>query len=272
MIRQNSKRLTRERISVSIAATLCAGLLLAVFSANFLRGHAASSPALIVGERLTYNVSFGKFDNVAYAELYTVSRGKLNGREAIEFRSKVKTFDFVGAAFYSINELRKTFASIETGYPLYVSKIENNKWQPSLQVLHELCLVLKIGLGDLFNPQQEDEPVVTRAGHRSVVEVDALRRGEGIVMERVIPYAKGHLLQSNIHRVAPGGSSFGLISHEGEEVGYLIAGEIELFVGDKAYRLSAGDTFSFRSEIAHGYRNCGSTEARILFVNTPPTF
>jgi len=153
-----------------------------------------------------------------------------------------------------------------------VSKIENNKLQPSLQTLHKLCSVLKIGLGELFSPQNEDDPVVTREGRRTVVEMDALRRGDGILMERVIPYAKGHLLQSNIHIVAPGGSSFGLISHEGEEVGYLIAGEIELFVGDKAYQLAAGDTFCFRSEIGHGYRNRGTTEARILFVNTPPTF
>ena len=153
-----------------------------------------------------------------------------------------------------------------------VSKIENNKLQPSLQTLHKLCSVLKIGLGELFSPQNEDDPVVTREGRRTVVEMDALRRGDGILMERVIPYAKGHLLQSNIHIVAPGGSSFGLISHEGEEVGYLIAGEIELFVGDKAYQLAAGDTFCFRSEIGHGYRNRGTTEARILFVNTPLPF
>ena len=153
-----------------------------------------------------------------------------------------------------------------------VSKIENNKLEPSLQVLNKLCSVLKIDLADLFNSQNEDYPVVTRAGQRTVIEMDPLRRGHGILMERVIPYAKGHLLQSNIHVVAPGGSSFGLISHEGEEVGYLIAGEIELFVGDKAYQLSAGDTFSFRSEVGHGYSNRGTAEARILFVNTPPTF
>jgi len=153
-----------------------------------------------------------------------------------------------------------------------VSKIENNKIEPSLQVLHKLCRVLKIGLGELFTQQEEDAPVVTRAGQRSRIEMDPVRRGHGILMERVIPYAKGHLLQSNIHVVAPGGSSFGLISHEGEEVGYVIAGEIELFLGDKAYQLSAGDTFCFRSEIGHGYRNRGKSEARILFVNTPPTF
>ena len=91
-------------------------------------------------------------------------------------------------------------------------------------------------------------------------------------MERVIPYEKGRLLQSNIHIIEPGGSSFGMISHEGEEVGYVIAGEIELFLGDNSYRLSTGDTFCFRSEIGHGYRNAGSKEARVLFVNTPPTF
>ena len=153
-----------------------------------------------------------------------------------------------------------------------VSKIENNKIEPSLQILNKLCAVLKIALADLFNSKNEDYPIVTRAGQRSIIEMDPLRRGHGILMERVIPYAKGHLLQSNIHVVAPGGSSFGLISHEGEEVGYLIAGEIELFVGDKAYQLSAGDTFCFRSEVGHGYSNRGPAEARILFVNTPPSF
>lgn len=153
-----------------------------------------------------------------------------------------------------------------------VSKIENNRLEPSLQVLNKICQVLKIGLGELFNPQEEDSPVVTRAGKRPLIEMDPLRRGHGILMERIIPYAKGHMLQSNIHIIAPGGSSFGLISHEGEEVGYLITGEIELYVGDKVYQLSAGDTFCFRSEIGHGYRNRGDSEARILFVNTPPTF
>ena len=42
------------------------------------------------GERLTYNFSFEKFKNVAFAEIYVVSRGKLEGRDAFELRSKVK--------------------------------------------------------------------------------------------------------------------------------------------------------------------------------------
>ena len=150
-----------------------------------------------------------------------------------------------------------------------VSKIENSRLQPSLHVLHKLCGMLKIGLGELFCSADDSDPVVTRAGQRSVIDLDPLRRGNGLRMERVIPYAKGHLLQRNIHAIAPGGSSDGTISHEGEEVGYVIAGEIELIV---TYPLSAGDSFCFLSHLAHGYRNVGKSEARILWVNTPPTF
>jgi len=47
--------------------------------------------------------------------------------------------------------------------------------------------------------------------------------------------------------VRPGGSSFGSISHKGENVDYVIADEIEPFVDDKAYQLSVGDTFCSRS-------------------------
>lgn len=154
----------------------------------------------------------------------------------------------------------------------FVSKIENNKTQPSLHVLRRLCAAVQLRLGELFASPDEDYPVVSRAGERPIIELDTLRQGSGIRMERLVPYAKGHLLQGNIHIIAPGGSSDGLISHEGEEVGYVIGGEIELQVGDRRYRLRSGDSFCFRSELGHGYRNPGKIEARVLFVNTPPTF
>jgi quercetin dioxygenase-like cupin family protein len=105
-----------------------------------------------------------------------------------------------------------------------------------------------------------------------VVEFDALRRGTGLRMERLVPHARGHLLQGNIHVIAPGGSTDGVISHDGEEVGYVIAGEIELNVDGHVHRAKAGDSFCYRSELPHGYRNSGKSEARVLFVNTPPSF
>jgi transcriptional regulator with XRE-family HTH domain len=153
-----------------------------------------------------------------------------------------------------------------------VSKIENSKSVPSLRVLHRICEALGLTLGEVLATPAEETGAVTRGGERHIVEFDSLRKGTGLRMERLVPYAKGHLLQGNIHVIAPGGSSDGVISHDGEEVGYVIAGEIELTVDGRAYLISAGDSFCYRSELPHGYRNCGTTEARVLFVNTPPSF
>lgn len=75
-----------------------------------------------VGERLTYNFSLEKFNNVAYAETYVVSRGKLGDRDAVELRAKFTTVDMV-SAFYPVDETRTTFVSPQTGLPLYVRKV-----------------------------------------------------------------------------------------------------------------------------------------------------
>ena len=86
------------------------------------------------GERLTYNFSFERFKNVAFAEIYVVSRGKLEGRDAFELRSKLKTLDLFSAAFYLIDESRTTFASAENGLPLYIRKVSNTSGLPQEDV------------------------------------------------------------------------------------------------------------------------------------------
>lgn len=78
-----------------------------------------------IGERLTYNVSFGNYSNAAYAETFVASRGKLGEKNAIELRSKIKTVNFVSSAFYSLDEQRTTFVSPQTNLPLYVRKTFN---------------------------------------------------------------------------------------------------------------------------------------------------
>ncbi len=91
-----------------------------------------------VGERLTYNVSFEKYNNAAYAEIYAVSRGKLGDKDAVELRSKIKTSDFVSAAFYLLDESRTTYASAENGLPLYVKKVSNAGVMPQETIYNYL--------------------------------------------------------------------------------------------------------------------------------------
>ncbi len=87
--------------------------------------------------------------------------------------------------------------------------------------------------------------------------------------ERLVPLAAGNLLEANIHNVEPGGEKNDPITHQGEAVGYLLEGEIDLLIDGTTYHMKAGDSFFFKAHLTNGYRNTGKTVARIIWVNTP---
>src|SRR4030095_6926934 len=121
---------SQRKGSFRLHALVFAALSLAALAAAFLPfSSQAQTPAEIagfrIGERLTYNVTIGRFANAAYGELYCVSRGKLGDKDAIELRAKSKTLDLASAAFYLIDEGRTTFVSPATGLPLYTSINQN---------------------------------------------------------------------------------------------------------------------------------------------------
>lgn len=153
-----------------------------------------------------------------------------------------------------------------------LSKIENDKARPSLEMLHRIVSELGISISTLFMEKERTSGVVMRAGGRPVIGVHTLTRGEGLKLESLIPESGTQLLNGSIHIVMPGGGSEGDITHEGEELGYILVGELDLTVDGQTYRLKPGDSFFFRSDLAHGYRNPGDVETRVLWVNTPPTF
>lgn len=155
----------------------------------------------------------------------------------------------------------------------FVSKIENDKVNPSLATLHKLVRVLETNIAALFSDGPDESSVqIFRPGSRPLIRMDPLRHGKGIVLERLLSQARSTLLQANIHRIDPGGESDGRIEHEGEEIGYILQGELELRIDDKTYLLSAGDSFFFPSHLPHGYSNPGAIETQVLWINTPPTF
>ncbi|MFN0279856.1 MAG: DUF3108 domain-containing protein [Pyrinomonadaceae bacterium] len=112
----------RSMISVIFAA-FC--FVTSIYAQGADESVVVSSSRFRVGEKLTYNVSFGKFSNAAYAEMSVVSTGKLDGKEVVELTSRLKMLELVSAAFFQFDEDRTVYAAPETGLPLYVSKILN---------------------------------------------------------------------------------------------------------------------------------------------------
>lgn len=150
-----------------------------------------------------------------------------------------------------------------------ISKIENGKVEPSLQMLQRLVEALNRDLPSFFGADIDSPGLVQKAGERTISKTDALRGGKGVRYERLVPFAAGNLLEGNIHRIDPGGSKEDLITHQGETVGYVIEGDLELTIEDTRYQLSAGDSFFFKNHLTNRYRNTGKVLTRVIFVNTP---
>lgn len=152
-----------------------------------------------------------------------------------------------------------------------LSKIENGKASPSFPTLRRILGVLGLTMGQLFVKAAEPG-IVSRAGERQVLTVHPLRTGAGLKFEQLVPGDEGHLLEGAIQTIPPGTGCATPITHQGEEVGYVIEGTIELTVADQIYQLNAGDSYCFRSDLPHTHKNPGPNVARLIVVNTPPTF
>ncbi len=153
-----------------------------------------------------------------------------------------------------------------------LSRVENGNANPSIKTMHRVALALGMPVSGLFQENGDVSDVVLRQGERPTVITDQVRRGKGTTLEALIPSGRGNLLSGYIHDIEPGGGSHGVIQHEGEEFGYVLDGEIELTVDGRKYQLRPGDSFYFRSERPHTYVNNRKKTARVLWVNTPPSF
>lgn len=153
-----------------------------------------------------------------------------------------------------------------------LSKIECDKATPSLRMLHRITAALDTSIATLFSNGNDEILTLYRSGTRPTIVIGDSQRRDAIRLERLTPHVEGQSLEGNIHTIAPGATNGGDINHVGEEVGYVLEGELELTVGRTTYHLKPGDSFFFRSEQPHSYRNTGTGTARVLWINTPPTF
>lgn len=152
-----------------------------------------------------------------------------------------------------------------------LSQLERGISAPTIRSLQAVSRALQIPPSWFFQPREGSEP-----GEQSIV----VRRGRGRVMafsanfrkELVTPDLSG-ALEGLLVTIEPGGSSGPQpYHHAGEEMGYVISGEMELWVDEVRHHLRTGDSFRFRSERPHRFANPGSRPAQVLWVVTPPFY
>ena len=151
-----------------------------------------------------------------------------------------------------------------------ISLIEQNKVSPSVSSLKKVLDGIPISLADFFTLDLDiglpDSPFYSAAELPNV--------GSNGIHYFLVGQHRPQGLMCLLREVMPPGSDTGdsMLSHEGEEGGVVVEGEVEVTVGDLVRVLRAGEAYYFESKVPHRFRNMGKVDAVIFSANTPATF
>ncbi|KAB7619037.1 XRE family transcriptional regulator [Verminephrobacter eiseniae] len=151
-----------------------------------------------------------------------------------------------------------------------LSQLERGLRSISMRTLGALAQELQLPIETLVRntrySEGEAEGAVARAGtHRRIDLGD-----KGIHKENLTPPAASGGVQMYRAVIDPGGSTGDdlFLTHKGEQVGYVIEGQLDLFVQERLLKLKAGDSFCYGGDMPRRWRNPGQTSTTILWAIT----
>ena len=151
--------------------------------------------------------------------------------------------------------------------PSYLSMVETNKVDPGVSRLKKIADALEITIVDLFQ-SHTGQSLIFRKHERIRAEFPRSK----MRIEILVPQLPEKQLDARLAVIYPGGSSEGDYRHPGEEFGLILKGILEMTVDGVNYLAKEGDSFYFESTRNHRFRNPGTEEAVVVWVNHPPSW
>lgn len=149
----------------------------------------------------------------------------------------------------------------------FISQLERDLTSPSIATLTDILECLGTNLHSFFS-DDENEKIVFSSD--DMFEKENPENGETILW--LVPNAQKNNLEPIILTLTPNGQTYIDDPHDGEEFGYVLSGNINLYLGGAKHKLKKGESFCFKPNVEHYITNRGKTSAKILWVSTPPSF
>lgn len=147
----------------------------------------------------------------------------------------------------------------------FLSQLERNLTSPSISTLEDILEALGTNLSEFFHEEEEEQIVFTTKDF-------FVDKRDEYKIEWIIPNAQKNEMEPILLTLEPHGTSHEMVSHLGEEFGYVLKGTVTLVRDNKKYKLKAKDTFYMNGKKSHYLYNHGNSEALVLWVTTPPMF
>ena len=149
-----------------------------------------------------------------------------------------------------------------------ISLIESNQTNPSVGALKRVLDGVPIGLAEFFSLEPQG-PWQAFYQAEDLVEI-----GKGrISYKQIGGNLAGRSLQMLKERYEPGGDTGKVpLVHDGEEVGIIIKGRLEVTLDTERHILGPGDVYHFESRRPHRFRSIGPEGCEVVSACTPPSF
>ena len=150
----------------------------------------------------------------------------------------------------------------------FISLLERDLTSPSIATLVDILESLGSDLKSFFS----------ETGHEKLVfgedDIFVKEDEEGIrgSIRWLVPSAQKNQMEPILLTLHPKGKSHILSAHHGEEFGYVLKGNVTLVRENKKYKLKAQETFYLDGSKSHYLYNHGSSDAKVLWITTPPMF
>lgn len=153
--------------------------------------------------------------------------------------------------------------------PSFISGVERGKVSPSITTLKRIANALGATIVDFFMPSDHNaEPVITRESDR--IEISMKRWKAKINL--LVRSTQGKRMQPFYTVIKPGGGAVDLYSHEGEEFGIVLKGELDINLNGIIHRVKQNESFYYSSQIPHGWVNPIKKETIVIWVVSPPSW
>lgn len=150
-----------------------------------------------------------------------------------------------------------------------LSQLERGLVSPNVRTVFTVSHVLGVSAASLIDPANASE----NGESTFIVRANRRRRllDSGGVRKDVASPVSSQRLRSYYMVIEPGcGSGPRPYTHEGEELGIVLSGRLELEIDGERYSLMSGDSFAFASDRPHQFLNVGATPATVFWVNASP--
>lgn len=147
----------------------------------------------------------------------------------------------------------------------FLSQVERNLTSPSIATLEDILEALGTTLGEFFTEAKQEQIVFTANDFFENFQDD-------YDIYYVVPNAQKNMMEPVLMRLKAGGRSQEMRPSEAQEFGYVLSGRVKLHYGHQELTVKKGQTFYITGDQNHYLTNDWESDARILWVSTPPSF